>query len=258
VETMLQDAGWPTVLERHFRRGLAYARLGEFQQARREWKHCEKLKQGPSRFYRVLALASATYGIYPEGVSWARAAAQNLSSGDPRRVGYDRLSYPAAFYDAVSHWSKDRGLLTDEVWAMMRQESLYDPHAVSRAGARGLLQIMPSTLERMINQGDYPPATADVLFRPLVNIELSTRFFKDRLTEFDDMLLPALASYNAGEGKSHQWLERSQGDPNEMFLECVGYPETYGYIRRIVWMAWLYRSYYPKLAEQDLRDARTR
>ncbi len=134
------------------------------------------------------------------------------------------------------------------MWAIMRQESLYDPLAVSRADARGLLQILPATLARIDREeGRSVPRPVADLFRPEVNIPLGVRFFADRRREFGGDVLPALASYNAGEGKARQWIARADGDVDEVFVECIGYPETYGYVRRIVWLAWVYRTYYAGL-----------
>ena len=121
---------------------------------------------------------------------------------------------------------------------------MYDPVAVSRVGALGLMQIMPATLNRITTEAGLPPMGPEALFRPQVNITLGIRFYAERLKEFSGQLLPTLASYNAGENKSWEWLERAGGDHQEVFMECIGYPETYDYVRRILWLKWLYRDYY--------------
>jgi soluble lytic murein transglycosylase len=196
------------------------------------------------RLRRALALAAATYNAYPEGITWANQVVAALGATDPRRPGYERLAYPTAYYGDVLDGARDTGLDPVTVWSIMRQESLYDPLAVSRADARGLLQLLPATLRRMIREGSHPEASVDVLFRPDVNILLGTRFFSERLREFGGALGPALASYNAGESKAQEWIELADGDTEAVFLECIGYPETYGYLRRIGWIDWLYRYHY--------------
>jgi len=244
LERLGADAGWPGPVFLTYRRGLALARLGQLHAARAEWKRAAALAGKTPGVSRALALAAATYDVYPEGVAWARRALLEFPSADPRRSCYERLSYPAAFYGDVSRRAVENDLDPAILWGIMRQESLYDPLAVSRADARGLLQILPATLERILRERGEPPAPVSSLFRPTVNIELGARFFADRYREFDHRLLPALASYNAGEGKARQWLELAGGDPGEVFLECIGYPETYGYVRRIVWLSWIYRHSY--------------
>ncbi len=103
---------------------------------------------------------------------------------------------------------------------------------------------MPGTLGRITAEAGIDPLPVAALYRSDVNVDLGARFFADRLAEFGGDLLPALASYNAGEAKAREWMERADGDSAEVFVECIGYPETYSYVRRIVWLAWVYRDYY--------------
>jgi soluble lytic murein transglycosylase len=244
-ESVAAGGDWPEPVREAFLRGVDLARLGVLDAARREWQRAADIARDMPFVFETLAFAAADHHVYPEGVRWANRAQALLPYGFPTRAGYDRLGYPAAYYGAVSRAASAAGVESDLVWAIMRQESLYDPVAVSRAGARGLLQIMPATLARIDREEERTERRplAD-LFRPEVNIPLGVRFFADRRREFDGDLLPALASYNAGEGKARQWMERAGGDADEVFVECIGYPETYDYVRRIVWLAWVYRAYY--------------
>jgi soluble lytic murein transglycosylase len=128
--------------------------------------------------------------------------------------------------------------------------------ALSRAGAIGLLQVMPSTLDRVTAEWGLQPLSVEALYEPRVNIALGAQFFAERLLEFEDRLLPTLASYNAGERKAWEWLERAGGDADEVFVECIGYPETYEYTRRIPWLMWVYRSYYADAGSPPGLEAR--
>jgi soluble lytic murein transglycosylase len=187
---------------------------------------------------------AAAHNIYPEGVRWANQGARSLRRSHPHRAGYERLAFPAAYYRLVADEAGRHGLNPWALWALMRQESFYDPEAVSRAGALGLMQVMPATLQRLVNESGIPALGADALFVPRVNIAMGTRYFADRFEEFSRRLLPTLASYNAGEAKSWQWLEQAGGDAEEVFIETIGYPETYDYVRRILWLTWVYEAYY--------------
>ncbi len=244
-ESAAVDAGWPGPVESRYFRGLDLARLGEFDAARAEWnKAAEVGASGSPNLVELLALAAAAHHIYPEGVRWANQALQTVPAGYPTHNGYARLAYPAAYYGEVESAARAAGVEPELVWALMRQESLYQPTAVSRAGARGLLQVTPATLARIVRESGSPPLPVEALFRPEINIPLGVGFLRDRLREFDGHLMPTLAGYNAGEGKAREWLERADGDSDEVFVECIGYPETYGYVRRVVWLTWIYRHYY--------------
>ncbi len=247
-ESVAAGADWPDPVREYFLRGVELARLGILDAARREWQRAADLARDLPFVFETLAFAAAVHHVYPEGVRWANRAQSLLPYGFPTRTGYDRLGAPAAYYGAVSRAAAAAGVEPDLLWAIMRQESLYDPLAVSRADARGLMQILPATLAR-IDRGEVrsEPRPVAELFRPEVNIPLGVRFFADRRREFGGNVLPALASYNAGEGKAREWIARADGDVEEVFVECIGYPETYDYVRRIVWLAWVYRAYYAGL-----------
>jgi soluble lytic murein transglycosylase len=106
------------------------------------------------------------------------------------------------------------------------------------------MQIMPATLSRMTTEAETAPLSADVLFRPASNIAFGTKFLSERLAEFGNCLFPTLASYNAGEAKAREWLERAGGDSEEVYLECIGYAETSDYVGRIIWLRWMYHDLY--------------
>ena len=242
--SLLPASEWPASLVEQYHRGLGLARLGVRDAAVAEFS---KIAEGARRSKPVmeaLTLAAVTYHLYPEAVRWADRTARLLGRDDPLWAGYRRLSYPPAFYAPVTRECARWGVEPALVWGIMRQESLYDPRAVSRAGALGLLQIMPATLGRLVQEGKHVPLAVEALHRPEVNLELGVRFLADRLEEFGGHLLPALASYNAGETKTRQWLQAADGDTEDLFLECIGYPETYRYVRRVLWLQWTYRRYY--------------
>jgi|GEM_PF-1436021 len=224
-----------------FERGLLRLELGLNKAAAREWRNT----LARDRSYLVpLALGAAAYGLYPEGVEWAKQAYDATASSDPMRMALRRLAYPAAYAGYVVSEASKYELDPAWVWALMRQESYYNAAAVSRAGAMGLMQIMPGTLAQMTNQQGMASLPPETLLRPNTNIAFGTRFFAERLDEFDRRVPPTLASYNAGEAKSLEWIERAKGDGEAVFMECIGYPETYDYVRRIQWNIWLYHRLY--------------
>jgi soluble lytic murein transglycosylase len=180
--------------------------------------------------------------VYPEAAQWGLRAAEAERSAQLPFLHAMRLAYPAAYFDIVSREAAKHGVDPLVIWAVMRQESFYDPLAVSRKGAIGLLQVMPATLLEM--QGDGGSLPVDALFVPRVNIRLGVDWFARRYGDFDRRLYPTLASYNAGVTKCREWIERAGGDTAEVFQECIGYPETYDYVRRIVWIRWLYGGAY--------------
>ncbi|MDW8058765.1 MAG: transglycosylase SLT domain-containing protein [Thermomicrobium sp.] len=117
--------------------------------------------------------------------------------------------------------------------ALVRQESAFEPTAVSPAGARGLTQVLPATaagLAAQLGLGDW---TADLLFRPATSLLLGGAELARRLEQFQGQRYLALASYNAGAGAVLEWQrERPTSDP-DLLVEWIPYRETYAYVQRV-------------------------
>jgi soluble lytic murein transglycosylase len=123
--------------------------------------------------------------------------------------------------------------------AIGRQESGFDPEAVSSAGARGLLQLMPATAERTARKAGLPVATDALTRDPAYNAELGARHIDDLLARFDGSRLLAIAAYNAGAGRIDEWIERF-GDPRGRsvdvvdWIERIPFGETRNYVQRVI------------------------
>lgn len=128
------------------------------------------------------------------------------------------------------------------MYGLARLESNFDPDAVSPAGARGLLQIMPITLEQVMR--DNPASLRRVrLHDPATNLDLGQRYLL-RLARYESIgndLIRLLASYNAGPGSYGRWAGgiRHMGDPL-LFIESIPTDETRAYVPRALSLTWLY------------------
>ena len=160
-----------------------------------------------------------------------------LAAADGRR--HDRALYP------VPDWTPDDGFRIDRalLFAMMRQESMFDPRARSAAGARGLMQLMPATAAWMDGKADYRGRAAEALHVPARNLALGQRYV-DHLFGLDrvsDNLIYMLAAYNAGPARLAEWRRRLDfGDPM-LFLESMPSLETRNFVRRVLANLWIYR-----------------
>ncbi len=128
--------------------------------------------------------------------------------------------------------------------AIIRQESRFDPRAVSAVGARGMSQVMPATgreLAERLRIRDWDP---DLLFVPDHNLHLGSRYLSDRLARDSFPVYAAVASYNAGPTRVRSWRRWPEfGDP-DLFAERVAINETHDYVK-VVYMSYLwYRRLY--------------
>jgi soluble lytic murein transglycosylase-like protein len=146
------------------------------------------------------------------------------------------LRYPRPFYRAVVQEAGSAGLSPALVWAIARRESLFDPGAVSGAGARGLLQMMTPTAEETAGRWGIPSAPLE---RYDVNLALAVRHMRDLRDRHPAWHVPALlAAYNAGADKTGEWVSRFP-DP-DLLIERIGWRETRDYVRHVLDAFWIY------------------
>jgi soluble lytic murein transglycosylase len=152
------------------------------------------------------------------------------------------LLYPRPYRGAVRNAAKLTGLESEFIYGVMRQESLYRSDAVSPAGARGLLQLLPETAQRMAKALKQPRPHPDDLFKPEVNIVLGASQLRTLTEKFGGMRMMALAGYNAGPNAARRWLPDRPID-SDIWVENIPYNETRGYVQRVLWhsvvFAWL-------------------
>ena len=130
--------------------------------------------------------------------------------------------------------------------ALARQESEFNPAAKSRAGARGLMQLMPATA-RMMARVNKIPYRRSSLTEPAYNAKLGTSYMRRLLDRFDESYIMMLAGYNAGPGRVGQWIELF-GDPRKPsvdpvdWVERIPFTETRIYVHKIMESLQVYRA----------------
>jgi soluble lytic murein transglycosylase len=155
-----------------------------------------------------------------------------------------KYAFPLPYRAELERFAKANGLDPFLVAALIRQESEFNPKAVSRANARGLTQILPVTgreLSRRLKVKTYATAS---LFLPAVNLQLGTYYLKTIVDNLGGRWEAALAAYNAGPSRARAWS--SWGDFREPaeFIETVPFAETRNYIQTVLRNADTYRRIY--------------
>jgi len=116
---------------------------------------------------------------------------------------------------------------------VMRQESLFRKDAVSRADARGLMQMLPSTAAAVARRWHLPLPRKDALFDPSVAVPLGAAYLHELLDRYGGELDLTLAAYNAGSAPVARWLP-SQSMSADVWIENIPYVETRGYVQHIL------------------------
>jgi soluble lytic murein transglycosylase len=142
-------------------------------------------------------------------------------------------TYPQAFSPLIEDIAGNEGIPSSFVRAIAREESSFDPEAVSWAKAYGLVQLIMPTAKRFASEIGVK-ATPRTLKKPEVNLRIGARYMAwlwNRLNE-NPALVPS--AYNAGEGAVRRWLEEDASRPLDVFIEEIPYDETRRYTRRVL------------------------
>ena len=137
----------------------------------------------------------------------------------------------------------------------MRQESRFNPHAVSYAGASGLTQVMPDTGTWIASQLGDTDYRQEMIFRPMVGVRYGVYYLAAALNQNDRDWIAALVAYNAGPGNLQRWSHGKPISDLDLFYELVPVAQTRDYIRLIYQQYRVYEALYGPSARvrQDLR-----
>jgi soluble lytic murein transglycosylase len=193
--------------------------------ARKELAATEREYDYDVAVQRYLVRAYQTVDAYAAALRVARRLG---SQADLSASEEQQLRYPLAFWEPVRRAADAQDVDPLLVVAVIRQESMFDPTARSPADARGLMQLLPSTAERVAGTDQID------LNDPEVNIDLGTRYLRTLLTRFGGDPLKAIAAYNGGENAVVKWQRRFADLADDEFVESITYRETRDYVKRVV------------------------
>jgi soluble lytic murein transglycosylase len=152
--------------------------------------------------------------------------------------------FPRPYWDALRQYSEANGLDPYLVASLIRQESEFNPGAVSRANAYGLMQLLPGTGKGTAKQVGLHNYKTDSLLDPTINIELGTKYFREMVDHFGGQVEYALAAYNAGSSRVEGWRSSGSYRDIEEFVESIPFTETREYVQAIVRNAEVYKQVY--------------
>jgi soluble lytic murein transglycosylase len=254
-----QSAGQPLLAQQalfaspHWGAGSALLSLGMTRQAGAEFGVL--LDQASRNPALLLELSHYFQGVGMIDLS-SRAAARllaQLPESQVERAPPDlwRLAYPAPFADAA-----DAAALAEDVpavllFALVRQESFFDPLAGSTAGALGLTQVVPATGSAIAQDFKLAPFDAAQLFEPDTSLLFGAHYLHQQLDTFSGDIYAALAAYNAGPGSALRWQKASGGDVDRFVAE-IDFSQTESYVQLVIENLARYRQLYQGLAEPAL------
>jgi len=201
-------------------RTYEWLQLGKMSKASREWDIL--FADASPDQWKIAAYLAASWGWYDRTIQAAYRAGENDALVD---------RFPMGFEPHVMRASKQTGLEPAFVWSVIRQESAFNHQAVSRAGARGLMQLMPRTARGVAKR--HKLRNGD-LFSPEVNIHLGTLYLSEMTKRFGGNPALAAAAYNAGSRRVKGWLKRTPFHEAEAWIEAIPFNQTRRYVQQVM------------------------
>jgi soluble lytic murein transglycosylase len=186
------------------------------------------------------ALAEAQiYASYGEVFRAMRALKRALPSAASASIqsipmAYWRILFPEPYWETIKEESEKNNLDPYLVASLIRQESEFNPSAISRANAYGLMQMLPSVGKQMARQEGISNFQTYQLLDPETNIRLGTRYLRQTLSKFGGVTEYALAAYNAGDDRVLDWQTGRPYQGIDEFVESIPFTETREYVESIL------------------------
>jgi soluble lytic murein transglycosylase len=187
-------------------------------------------------------------GGYHRALNYMKRAVPSYFSLDysalPRN--YWETLFPRPYWTDLKRYSTANDLDPYLVASLIRQESEFNPAAVSRANALGLMQVLPVTGRKLAKEARIKSFRPEQLLMPNTNLQLGTKYFKELLDHFNGTPEYALAAYNAGSNRVEDWLADGKFRDAPEFVESIPFTETREYVQAIMRNASVYRKLYPQ------------
>jgi soluble lytic murein transglycosylase len=190
----------------------------------------------------------ADSGSYNRAIETLKHAVPNYFSADlnqmPRPVWH--TLFPRPFWEDLKKNALLNQLDPYLVASLIRQESEFNPAALSHANAMGLMQLLPTVGKGLAKQEKIKGFSSDALFVPNINLQLGTRYFRRMLDHYNGQVEFALAAYNAGQDRVDEWRKNGEFKDVQEFVESIPFTETREYVQAIMRNAVLYKLLYPQ------------
>jgi soluble lytic murein transglycosylase len=157
---------------------------------------------------------------------------------------YWETLFPRPYWPTLKKYAQQNELDPFLVASLIRQESEFNPGAVSRSDALGLMQLLPKTGRKVAHDLRVGSFSTNQLLTPNFNMQLGTHYFRGLMDRFGGQLEYALAAYNAGPDRVQEWLANGQLYGPDGFVESIPFTETREYVQAIVRNAAIYKRLY--------------
>ena len=230
---------------------LAAAGLDDWAEV--ELRYAAQFEDQPQVIALELAAEKGQKDAFAQGLRYLKRYASDYLyyPMDAAPSDFWRFTFPLPYRTDLERFAKQQNLDIFLLAGLARQESEFDPKAVSASNARGLTQILPSTGRHLSRTLQLKAYTTARLFQPSVNLQLGAYYLRSIADQFDGRWEFALAGYNAGPNRVKQWLAWGDFREPAEFVETIPFSQTRNYVQIVLRNADLYRRIYSQDAADD-------
>ncbi|MFC7442869.1 lytic transglycosylase domain-containing protein [Laceyella putida] len=163
----------------------------------------------------------------------------------------DRLIYPLKYEHLILNSAEATGADPFLVMAIIRAESQFQPEEESAVGAQGLMQLMPETLDWMIQRGGFSPALREYIRDPAINIHMGSWYISYLTKRYNGNKVAVMAAYNCGHNRVTRWLNQGVWDGTRQGAARIPIKETREYVYRVSFYYQKYKECYQHLLRDD-------
>lgn len=225
-------------------RMLAAAGLDDWAEV--ELRYAAQNEDQPHVIALELAVEASHQDAYPQALRYLKRYASDYLYYplDSAPADFWRLAFPLPYRAEFERSARQHNLDPFLLVALARQESEFDPRAVSPSNARGLTQVLPGTGRELSRKLQIKPFSTARLFQPAVNLQLGAYYLRSIADSFEGRWEATLAGYNAGPARVKSWLTWAEFREPAEFVESIPFRETRNYVQIVLRNADLYRRIY--------------
>lgn len=229
----------------HYQKAGVLASLGFMEEAVVELLHVSKTYRSTQAALFEIAVQFEKVRAFDQALLIARRHFWDSVERQrvPRTSALWSLAYPNGYLPTIINHA-DSQVDPYLVAGIIREESLYNPKALSPVGAIGLMQLMPKTAHRVAKKIGMTSYERDDLFTGEINIQLGVNYVSQLLKEYDGEAIHVIAAYNAGPNAVKRWEKKNGHRERDEFVELISYKETRRYVKRVLTSYHVYRDLY--------------
>ena len=229
----------------HFQKATELSKLGLRQEALEELLVVKRHYHDQPQTMYALARQMLELGDFEAPIVIAKRYFREAL--ERHRISFDsplwRMAYPTGYMPQIRRYAAPH-VAPFLVAGIIREESLYNPKALSPVGAMGLMQLMPETANRIARRLGLVPVDREDLLQGEMNVRLGVAYVGQLLRDYQGNLIRAIAAYNAGPAAVKRWIAKfGNRDPDE-FVELISYRETRRYVKRVLTSYRIYQALY--------------